>query len=74
MAESPISLITQLVYVIVWMALFVPAGLFFYGLLSQIKGMPRDVAWAIGKILGFFGFAWIVAAPASAGLYKLNDD
>lgn len=74
MAESPISLITQLVYVVVWMALFVPAGLFFFGLLSQIKGMPRDVAWAIGKILGFFGFAWIVAAPASAGLYYLNDD
>ena len=74
MAESPIIFAQQLVYVGVWLALFVPASLFFCGLLSRFTDLPRDVSWALGKILGFFGFAWIIAAPASAGLYQLNDE
>jgi YYY domain-containing protein len=73
MAESPVSFILQLIYVLFWVALFVPATLFFHGLLSRIREIPTDVSWALAKVLGFFGFAWIIAAPASAGLYQLND-
>jgi len=73
MAESPISFVLQLAYVLLWIALFLPATLIFHALLSRIRDIPKDVSWALAKILGFFGFAWIVAAPASAGLYELND-
>ena len=73
MAESPVSFVLQLIYVLFWVALFLPATLFFYGLLSRIRDIPKDVSWALAKVLGFFGFAWIIAAPASAGLYELHD-
>ena len=73
MAESPVSFVLQLIYVLLWAALFIPATLFFHGLLSRVRDIPTDVAWALAKVLGFFGFAWIIAAPASAGLYELND-
>jgi YYY domain-containing protein len=73
MAESPVSFVLQLIYVLFWVALFVPATLLFHGLLSRIRDIPTDVSWALAKVLGFFGFAWIIAAPASAGLYELND-
>ncbi|MEN9845465.1 MAG: hypothetical protein RIS36_612 [Pseudomonadota bacterium] len=73
MAESPVPFVLQILYVLFWIALFLPATLFFYGLLSQIREIPKDVSWAVAKVLGFFGFAWIIAAPASAGLYELDD-
>jgi len=73
MAESPVSFALQLTYVFFWVALFVPSSLLFFGLLSRVQEIPKDVSWALAKVIGFFGFAWIIAAPASAGLYELHD-
>jgi YYY domain-containing protein len=73
MAESPVSFVLQLIYVFFWAALFLPATLFFYGLLSRIRDIPKDVSWGVAKVLGLFGFAWIIAAPASLGVYELHN-
>ena len=74
MESSPISPVMQITYVVLWSGLFLPAALLFHAMLLRAKEIPDDVSWALAKVFGLFGFAWIIAAPASAGLCELHTE
>lgn len=73
MELSPLSAQYQLFCLILWALLLLPTTSFFFLLMSRIKGLPADIGWAISKVAGFFGFAWLVAALPSMGVYALSD-
>ncbi len=73
MRYSPVSGWVQFTSVVTWIGLYLACTPFFYALLARVKRLPADVSWTLSKLLGFYFFGWLVAAPASLGFYSLSN-